>query len=364
MTAQTMLTVPTRREENASLRPVPWRRMAWVTWRQHRIALGGAAAFLGALAVFVGIAGLHLHHAHAAATACNPASPVCADLITHFNVSLNFMNHVLEGGYVLQVVPALIGAFVGAPVLARELETGTFRYTWTQGFGPWRWTLAKLVALAVAVTAAAGALSALFSWYYQAYFAPGNEARSLSELSPFSSALFDLRGIAFAAWTLAAFAIGVLAGMLIRRVVPAIVATLAVYTGLALVAANVLRRHYLTPLVTSKVNVPGFAWIYREWWTKGGKFAFSGLRDAPNHLVQQCASIPRGPLGKPSSVTLDQCFARHGYTQLTRYQPTSRFWPFQWIEGGWLLALSVSLIAVTVWLVRRRSSGMPTRRSR
>jgi ABC-type transport system involved in multi-copper enzyme maturation permease subunit len=45
----------------------------------------------------------------------------------------------------LQALPALIGAFVGAPVLARELETGTFRYAWTQGFGRWRWTLAKLV---------------------------------------------------------------------------------------------------------------------------------------------------------------------------------------------------------------------------
>ena len=46
----------------------------------------------------------------------------------------------------------------------------------------------------------------------------------------------------------------------------------------------------------------------------------------------------------------------HGYTQLISYQPGSRFWPFQWIEGGWLLALSVLLIAATVWLVRRRAA--------
>ena len=122
----------------------------------------------------------------------------------------------------LQIVPALIGAFVGAPLLARELETGTFRYAWTQGFERWRWALAKLVALAVAVTAAAGALSVLLSWYYQPYFATRNGARSRPP-----AGVFDLRGVAFAAWTLAAFAIGGLAGMLIRRVVPAIVATLA-----------------------------------------------------------------------------------------------------------------------------------------
>ena len=351
MTAVTTLTAPTRPERDVSLPPVPWPRMAWVIWRQHRIALGGVAVFLGALAVYVGTLGLQLHHAHAAAIACTPSS-VCPDLITRFN----FMNHVLVGGYVLQIVPALIGAFVGAPVLARELESGTYRYAWTQGFGRWRWTLAKLVVLALVVAAAAGALSALLSWYYQPYLATGNQALSLSELSPFSLGLFDLRGVSFAAWTLVAFAIGGLAGMLIRRVVPAIVATLVAYTGLALVAANLLRQHYLTPLLTHSLNVPGSAWIYRQWWTRGGTFAFFGWRDAPNGLLQQCRSLPVGPLAKPSLGTLSQCFAQHGYTQLTSYQPASRFWPFQWIEGGWLLALSVLLIAVTVGLVRRRAA--------
>jgi uncharacterized membrane protein YoaK (UPF0700 family) len=62
-----------------------------------------------------------------------------------------------------------------------------------------------------------------------------------------------------AAWTLAAFAIGALAGMLIRRVVPAIVATLAAYTALALAAGGWLRLHYLPPLVTSNPNVPASA---------------------------------------------------------------------------------------------------------
>ena len=45
------------------------------------------------------------------------------------------------------------------------------------------------------------------------------------------------------------FRIGALAGMLIRRIVPAIVPTLATYTALALLTANVFREHYLTPLV-------------------------------------------------------------------------------------------------------------------
>jgi hypothetical protein len=61
-------------------------------------------------------------------------------------------------------------------------------------------------------------------------------------------------------------------------------------------------------------------------------------------------------LGKAAPVSLNQCFAAHGFTQWTRYQPASRFWAFQWIEGGWLLALSLLLIGVTVWIVHRRAA--------
>jgi hypothetical protein len=210
------------------------------------------------------------------------------------------------------------------------------------------------VLLAVVVAAAAGSLSVLLSWYYQPYFAAGNQTLSLSEWSPFAAGLFDLRGVSFAAWTLAAFAIGGLAGILIRRVVPAIVATLAAYAGLALVAGLFLRQHYLTPLVTSKPSVPGSAWIVSQWATKGGRFAFAGR--PPVDLLQQLCPPSAVGLRKPSSGAIAQCVSQHGYTQWTSYQPASRFWPFQWIEGGWLLVLSLLLIAATVWLVHRRAT--------
>ena len=348
MTALTALAVPACPEQDARLRLLPWRRMAWVTWRQHRFALTGVAALLGALAVCLWILGLQLHHAYAAASACHPASSIaCEELVNSFNG----VGHFLASGYVLQAVPALIGAFVGAPVLARELETGTFRYAWTQGFGPWRWTFAKLVVLAVVVAAAAGVLSVLFSWYYQPYFATGNQDLSLTEVSPLAPGLFDLRGVAFAGWTLAAFAIGGLAGMLIRRVVPAIVATLAAYTGLAFAAGLYLRRHYLTPLLTSKLNVPGSAWIIsQQWWTKGGQPVSQSML---GQILQGGTTASREGRG-PEGPQRWQYLVEHGYTQWTTYQPAGRFWTFQWIEGGWLLALSVLLIATTILLVHRR----------
>jgi hypothetical protein len=184
----------------------------------------------------------------------------------------------------------------------------------------------------------------------------GNQTLGLPRTTPLTPALFDLRGVGFPAWTLAAFAIGALAGMLIRRVVAAIVTTLAVYTGLAFAAAGFLRQHYLTPLLTTSNNsVPDNAWVISQWWTKDGRFAFGSY--PPSNILNQFCSPPPAATGKAgASEGWGPCLVQHGYMQWTSYQPASRFWPFQWIEGGWLLALSVLLIAATVWLVQRRAA--------
>ena len=248
----------------------------------------------------------------------------------------------------------LIGAFAGAPVLARELEAGTSRFAWTQGIGRWRWTLAKLVLLAAVVTAIAGAFSVLSSSYNQPFFASGYAI-------PFATRVFGLGEVAFAAWTLAAFSIGALAGMLIRRIVPAIAATLAAYAGLALATALYLRQHYMTPLLTSHPNLPGSAWSV----TSGTPRAASSRSPprAPSwSRPSRGSASPRIDLSQvgrvfvPPCCSPAQCLTQHGYTEWTGYQPGSRFWPFQLIEGGWLLVLSVLFIAVTVWLVRRRAA--------
>ena len=335
----TTLTTPARPKHDAGLRPVPWRGIVWVTWRQHRAALCGVAVFLGALAVYLWLTGLQIHHAYA--TACHPASSLACNMTFtgRYAVTVNVVR------VFLQAVPALIGAFAGAPVLAREMETGTFRFAWTQGFGRGRWALGKLVLLAVVVTAAAGAFTVVFSWYASPFFAAGYAI-------PFATDLFNELGVAFAAWTLAAFAIGALAGMLIRRVVPAIAATLAVYAGLALATALWLRQRYMTPLLSSKPNLPGTAWLVNQWYDKGGKFALPSRGSALAGTVSRlCPPHVNSPGVSPA-----QCLTQHGYTVMNSYQPGDRFWPFQWIEGGWLLALSILLIAATVWLVRRRAA--------
>jgi hypothetical protein len=335
----------------ARLRPVPWRGMAWITWRQHRIALAAAVALAGLASAYLLVTGLQMHHAYAAATACHPAgSGACTQAVSHFFQTYSPGAGIVAG--LLQTLPALTGVFTAAPVLARELETGSFRYTWTQGFGRTRWTIAKLVPLAAAVTVMAGAVGLVFSWYARPFTSTPGQGQS--SLAP---GLFDLTGVAIAAWTLAAFSIGALAGALIRRVVPALVAALAAWGGLAFATGAFLRQHYQAPLVTTSTSISTPAWVIRQWWTVGGKPASLDMMNRAFHAVDiQAVTLniwQPGP-DTPATVNPVTYLVQHGFRQFTRFQPGSRFWPFQWIESGWLLALCLLLIAATVWLVRRR----------
>jgi hypothetical protein len=150
-------------------RPVPWSKLAWVTWRQHRLALAGVAVLLGGVGLYLLITGLKIHSAYRAVTSCHPQQSAICQVTYHPFV--NYHQTAVDVLLMLLAVPALVGVFVGAPLLARELETGTFRFAWTQGCGRLRWAVAKLALLAIAVTAAASAFSLLFSWYYQPFFA-------------------------------------------------------------------------------------------------------------------------------------------------------------------------------------------------
>jgi hypothetical protein len=323
-------------------RPVPWARLAWVTWRQHRVALAGAGALLGGLALYLLIMGLKIHSAYTAVAACHPLGSAACEVISRpFS---NYYHTAQDTAILLLVTPVLVGVFVGAPVLARELETGTFRFAWTQGCGRLRWAVAKLALLALAV-AAAGAFSLLFSWYYQPFFAEHFDG----VLAP---QLFTLRGVGFAAWTLFAFALGAIAGVLIRRTVPTIAASLAVWAGLDLATALFLRKHYQTPLLTkgspSYNNPP---WVVGQWYTgpNGAPVGQQAIRNVIQHAPESVRNSPN-PNAAPAYLTA------HHYTLWSTYQPGSRFWHFQLIEGGWLLVLSLALLAATVWLVRRRAA--------
>jgi len=194
------------------------------------------------------------------------------------------------------------------------------------------------------VTAVAWAFTELFTWYYHAFLVDGQ----VSRLLPLA---FGLLGVAFAAWTLAAFALAAFYGALIRRTVPAMAATLATWTVLAIGTAVAVRQHYQAPLSTTAASPPAGAWVLGTYAT-GPNGQVLGQR-ALNQLFQQAPASVQNSL---SPNALSNWLAQQHYTQWTTYEPASRFWHFQLIEGGWLLALSAVLIAAAVWLVRRRAA--------
>jgi hypothetical protein len=284
--------------------------MIWVTWRQHRGMLTGVTAVLAAVSVFLLVAGLKFHHDYAALINCHPAgSTACGALQRNFNNTDWPISNTIA--ILIHLMPVLIGAFAGPTVLARELETGTFRYAWTQGIGRVRWTIAKLALLGAALAILAGAVSQLYAWFF-------DPALHFEGMNVLAATVFDTRGTDFAAWTLVAFAIGAFLGMLIRRIIPAMAATLGAYLGLQLLAWLVLREDYPVAINT----------------TNGSLFSGPSTSDSPWIL-------------KTWTV---------GNTDWWRYIPVSRFWPMQFIESGWLLVLAIALGAATVWLVRRRAA--------
>jgi hypothetical protein len=306
-----VLTLPAQPGQDTESLPVPWERMVWVTWRQHRAMLIGLTSVLAAVSVFLLVAGLDVHHAYAALIACRAVdSNTCAGLNNHFNNLYWPMGNTV--GIFMNLAPVLIGMFAGPAVLARELENGTFRYAWTQGIGRVRWTIAKLTLLAVVITVLAWAFSQLFSWFFD----PIMDFEGMSIVA--SKGVFDTRGIDFAAWTLVAFAIGACLGMLIRRIIPAMAATLGAYLVLDLLSWLVLREDYPVAIDTTNASLfngpatPNSPWVLKTWTV--------------------------------------------GHTNWWRYIPASRFWPMQFIESGWLLVLAIALVAATVWLVRRRAA--------
>src|SRR5580700_4142967 len=118
--------------------------MIWLTWRQFRVPTLVAAAALAAVAIVLAVTNSH------------PA-PVTNDGFLAHDHLLKFLSTALVG------VPAIIGAFWGAPLMARELETGTWRLAWTQSITRTRWLAVKVALVGLASVAVTGLLTLMLT---------------------------------------------------------------------------------------------------------------------------------------------------------------------------------------------------------
>ncbi|HEY7431110.1 MAG TPA: ABC transporter permease [Streptosporangiaceae bacterium] len=346
--------------------------MIWLTWRQFRTQAWVAAAFLAAAATLLVITGLRLAHLYDASglTTCHTSS-ACQAIAGNFTQELQggrLYHAVYVGGiFLMYAVPAIIGVFWGAPLVTREIEAGTFRLAWNQSITRTRWLAVKLGLIGLASMVLTGLLSLLVTWWMSpiSRAAPQvGERQAESFLSRLDPTIFSTHGIVPVAYAAFAFALGVTAGVLIRRTVPAMATTLTVFAGIQLAWPNLVRPHLLTPVrrltafdpaainqltsspdghitVQAGVNMPN-AWVLANQTVTAAGQPFTG--PAPHACVSPSGSFQQCQNG----------LGRLHLQQLVTYQPAGRYWLFQWYEGAIFLAAALLLAGFCFWWVRRR----------
>ncbi len=337
--------------------------MIWLTWRQFRAQAIAAAAALAILALIFGMTGPHLAHLYdvsGLATCHARCSGLTAGFLDSVKSDAIYPVLYIAGVMLLYVTPGVIGVFWGAPLVTRELEAGTFRLAWNQSVTRTRWMAAKLALTGLAAMVTAGLLSLVVTWWASPVDRAGGFPTSFGQLSRFSPVAFGARDIVPVSYAAFGFALGVAVGVLVRRTVPAMAITLAVFTAVQLIMPNVIRPHLLTPVTaTAPVTVSLATAIVGH---NGqltmpvtglpGAWVFSNQTITPSGRVFTMPGVPACNSG-----TQQQCDAWLATQHLRRqisYQPASRFWAFQGYETALYLALALALAGFCVWWIRHR----------
>ena len=227
--------------------------MTWLVWRQHRIQFLVGAALLAAFAVLIVITGDQVANQYHAAQAACAAGQGC-----HTGGGLFLGSHAV-GFLIISTLgaPVLAGLFFGAPLVAAEAEAGTTQFAWMQSVTRRHWVAVKFGWMLLAAAVWGGAISALVTWWE----GPNNAL----QLNMFDPGRFDIMGIVPVAYSLFAMALGIAAGTLLRRTLPAIAVTLAGFIAVRALITLLLRPHYMSAVtvyykVTSGFTPPGSFW--------------------------------------------------------------------------------------------------------
>jgi hypothetical protein len=341
--------------------------MIWMTWRQFRPAAIAAAAALVALAAALAATrpALLSLYTSAGLPACHAG---CATEARSFFFSVQSsktekIRFACIG--IMYLVPAVIGLFWGAPLIARELDSGTFRLAWSQSVTRARWATVKLMIIGGAAMLTAGLMSLLIGWWssplYQAASQAGPNILSISRLS---STLFSTTGIVPLGYAAFAFALGAAVGVLLRRTLPAMAVSFAVFVAIQVMVPMFVRPYLIPPVQTTHAVTAvqiGPATI-----APNGHYSFGldGISGQPgawilgNRLVgatgQTLTRLPPACDFGPPGSALASCLARHGIKILVSYQPASRYWELQSAETAMYLVLAAGLGGLCYWAVRRR----------
>jgi hypothetical protein len=343
--------------------------MIWLTWRQFRTQAAAVFAALAALAIVLAITGPGLADDYSTGIAnCSTQRTGCDSFVDAF-----FSGH--QSAFLLVtlavlVLPITIGLFWGAPLITRELEAGTHRLVWNQTVTRTRWLAVKLGLIGVAAAIAAGLGTGAVGWWSS----PLDKAAS--EFPRMGPIMFAARGIVPIAYAVFAFALGVTVGILVRRTLPAMAITLVAFIAVQAAMPLLIRPHLASPVQSTveitASNIDGLSlpqngsgsirvWARARVSSDPGAWVLSSETvDASGHAVDtvplSSTSGPCAPSGPPDQ-SIRTCLAevtRLGYRQHLTYQPSTRFWAFQWYETGMYAALTLGLAGFSFWRIRRR----------
>jgi ABC-type transport system involved in multi-copper enzyme maturation permease subunit len=348
--------------------------MIWLTWRQSRVQVAVVSGGVAALLVLLAIASAQL-----------PAFDT--DYLRALEINgLGSAMYVIASVVIL-CVPAIVGVFWGAPLVARELEAGTHRLAWTQSVTRTRWLATKLGVTglaAMAITGLASLLMLRWSGSLDTAINTGQTSNGPLGVARIAPPFFGARGIAPIGYAAFALALGVSAGIVARRVVPAMAITLALFVAVQIAMPAFLREHIGPTTVTTAItgaNVRGLMVAamgpdgvpqgpVREltvqfdrpgaWITANRTIDRNGrvMTELPSWFARCVPAKELGPARGPAATeTSDACFARaarEGYQQRVTFQPASRYWTLQAIETAIFLALAALLTAGSFWWLRQR----------
>lgn len=301
--------------------------MIWVTWRQHRTEVLVAITLVVLLVVFIFLSGMALRSTYLQDGRFG---------IEYFLASFPFM--------VINILPFLLGFFIGAPLVSQELERGTYRLAWTQGIARERWLKSKLLLVAGVTLVIFLFVSGILNWWNQ----PVNET-----IGPWAT--FDVNGIVIVSHALFALTLGIALGTIISKPVGAMALFVPIFPMVRLFFFW-LRQYYLPPISLrwdyiggNPIDQMGKIWIV------GQNFLDRLGKLIPIDLVFQTCG-PQSILAYAIDPELFSCFRENGFSILVSYQPVERFWLFQGIECLVFLALSICLVGLTIWWLKKKIS--------
>ncbi|NWF27717.1 ABC transporter permease [Streptomyces sp. PKU-EA00015] len=300
------------------------RGTAWVVVRQHRTVLGVAA---GALVLSAAVAaGLRIWFE------ATPPDDFDRNLFPRSDVRSTLLVIVEYAGLAAMLLPLLVAAAVAGPVVARELESGTYKLAWSQSVTPLRWFATKVTVPAVTVTALMAALIGVFRLAWE-------PVSTNTHLRWYSRHVFLAIGPTAIAYGLLAVAVGALTGLLVRRTLAAMsVAGLA--TGAVLMLMSSQWHKLWTTRSGSRSDPERFPLTEDWFFTDTGLLTVSGER-----------------LGGDTCLVLDReaCLAERDIVgRWYDYHPASHLWPLQLVETGIVLALAAAVAWAAFRIFRRR----------